>query len=211
MKYSQEQLTELFTKYGKGIPVRPRDKKNRFFIDNEAIDFGYAKAFGRKWLVYETLAKHANAKLQACFLSYDTLLEETGLKSRNAIAGIIAALVELNIIAIREVPGILSTVYYLVDSSKWKPVTSIIGATGRIVIKRGVKQYLKEQKTSIADDTLNQSNKSYNEIMSDKHIENKEKYETLKPIDDGREKRLEQWWQKLRDQVKGYSNDKSIK
>jgi len=211
MKYSQEQLTEILTKYGKGIQIRPRDKKNRFFIDNEAIDFDYAKAFGRSWLVYEVLAKHANAKLQTCFLSYDTLLKETGLKSRNAIAGIIAALIELNIIAIREIPGIVSNVYYLVDSSKWKPVTSIIGATGRLVLKRGVKQYLKEQKTSSVDDTVNQPSKSSHEIISNKILENEKKYETLKPIDDGREKRKEKMWQELRDHVHKLSEDKSMK
>ncbi len=201
MKYSQEELNNLILKYGKEIPVRPHDKKNRYFIDNESIERGYMAAFRRRWLIYDILAKHANAKIQACFPSYDTIMREGGFKNRNMIPGTIAAFVELNIIAIREVAGINSTVYYLVDSSRWKPVTSIVGDTGRVVLKQDVKRYLKQQKTSNVSDTLNQLKKSTKEIISNKSLENIEEYKSLKPLDNSENIKREKALQELRDRM----------
>ncbi len=147
-----------------GIYVRRLQKKGRFYIDNEIVDHGYLKVLKKKWLIYTVLARHANAKAQLCFLSYETIMRESGVINRNQVRKSLDVFEMLNMIAVRQEKGRRSNVYYLIDSSQWKLATSIIYDTGKPVSKTNEKQYQKGESSSITSNTVSQRTKSTIEI-----------------------------------------------
>ena len=140
----------------KGLFVRQPNKKGRFYLDNEIIDRDYFKILGKVSLVYLVLAKHANAKNQGCFLTYETIMKESGKTNRNSLSSALKILSALNMIIIKNVKGTRCNFYYLIDCSKWKPANSINFDTIISVSKYAKKQYQNEPKNSISSDTLNQ-------------------------------------------------------
>ncbi len=148
----------------RGIYVRRLDKKGRFYIDNEVIDKGYLKPLGKGWLIYTTLARHANAKSQLCFLSYETIMKESGISNRNRIRKYISTLENLNMIVIKREIGKRCNVYYLLDSSQWRSPTSIASDTDKAVSKTIKEEYQNHRSGSITGDTLNELKNSTNEI-----------------------------------------------
>lgn len=127
--------------YQDGYLVRTRDKKSRFYIDNEFFNNGYAELLGRKALVYFVLAKYANARTQTCFPSYETLMKQSGVKHRSLIPKVLRALIHLRLIAVKRSKGRHSNRYYLLDVSEWKPLDSTICGTVGTVLKMSTQQY----------------------------------------------------------------------
>lgn len=155
---------KVMTDYCRGIFVRRLQKKGRFYIDNEIVDRGYLKVLGKKWLVYTVLARHANAKAQLCFVSYETIMREGGTTNRNQVRKSLDMLEALNMIAVGHAKGMRSNIYYLIDSSQWKSATSITCDTGQAVSKTNEEKYQNQHLGSISSDTLNQLKKSTIEI-----------------------------------------------
>ena len=82
------------TNFQDGFIVRDRNKKSRFYIDNEFYSLGYAAAVNHLASVYSVLCKYANAETQRCWPSIDTILKETGLTNRRVVLGIINAFIK---------------------------------------------------------------------------------------------------------------------
>jgi hypothetical protein len=160
------------SQYQNGFLVRELKKKTRFYTDNEFLDKGYASFFGRKSLIYFVLEKYANAKTQTCFPSYKTIMKETGIKNRNTIAKTINAFEYLNLVGIKRSKGRKPNIYYLLDSSQWKPLNSIILDTVRTVLKITHKQYQKWRFNSSRGDTKNHISKSTKEIKENNQKNN---------------------------------------
>lgn len=150
--------------YQDGLRVRDRRKNTRAYIDNEFFDKGYARFLRRYFIVYACLAKFANAQTQTCFPSYERIMKETGIKSRNMLAEAITVLAYFGFIEIRPSKGRRSNRYYLLHHSKWWPPNSITRDTVLAVSKSGRKQYRKSGRNSIVGDTGNQRMKSEKEV-----------------------------------------------
>ena len=111
--------------------ARRTGKKTRFFIDNELLMLGYAAKYRKMSLidVYCVLARHANAKSQMCFPSYETIMHLSGVKNRNAVVKALKKLEELNIVRIFHSKGRHSNKYLLQDVSVWKKEEGITSDT----------------------------------------------------------------------------------
>lgn len=97
-----------------------RDSRNKGFyiMDNEYLN-GYARLCGWKaTLAYDSLCRHANIRNQEAFPSINTMAKELAVARNTIIAGI-KALVEWNIITIKETRG-RNNVYVLLDKTVWK-------------------------------------------------------------------------------------------
>jgi hypothetical protein len=108
------------------LPIRRREKKTRFYIDNEYLDKGYAKAFSTSIsMVYAVLARHANARNQTCFPSIETIMRKGGIGNRNTVVAAIKKLEEYNFIVVDHSKGRRSNLYVLLDSQHWKSINDI--------------------------------------------------------------------------------------
>jgi len=156
-----------------GLPIRPKLKKERLWIDNEYFANGYAAAFPKATtLVYGVLAKYANADTQRCFPAWQTLMKETGIKNRRTISEAIRILEAFGIIAVVHSTGKYPNRYVLLDAQQWKKADSGIVATVRKAKKHRVtvakdtpQQYQTELANSGTDDTRNHINESDKEII----------------------------------------------
>lgn len=120
-----------------GLPIRPKGKKTRFWIDNEYFEGGYAAAFPRTTLVvYGILAMHANADTQQCFPAIKRIMKLGRLTNRRTVFDDIRLLEAFDIIAVEHSKGRKSNRYLLLDSSKWKPANSGMVETIRKTRKR---------------------------------------------------------------------------
>lgn len=154
-------------KYQDGFFVRDRDKRNRFYIDNELFDYGYAALFNDLLLVYSHLSKYANAVTQTCFPSLARIQKETGITNRRTLLGIINVLLYLKLIAVRRKDKTRSNVYYLIHHSQWRKLDGGTLATARSVAKMPRKQYQKRYASGGTSATLNQISKSDKEIRKE--------------------------------------------
>ena len=107
--------------YSPDFPIRVKGKKTRFFIDNEYLQWGYAKNLSKHaTLVYITLARHANAKTQACFPGMEKIVEESGICNKRYVSSGIKELEEHNIIYVNRQGKRMTNCYYLLNTSVWK-------------------------------------------------------------------------------------------
>lgn len=173
MKYTIAELMKILDDNSKTVPIRRPNKQGRFYIDNEVIDRDYLKVFDKALLLYLILAKHANAKNQGCFITYETIMKEGGITNRNSISKNLKILSALNMIIIKNMKGTRCNFYYLVDNSKWKPANSIRIDTIISVSKHAKKQYQKEPNNSGKNDTLNQRSNSTNKIRINNKLNDK--------------------------------------
>ena len=129
MKMHMEHITKNLPKAQ--TLARKKQKKTRFYIDNEFLAWGYAAAYRKSSLidVYCVLAKYANYSSQLCFPSYETIIRETGLKNRNAVKKALDKLEELKIVRIFHSKGRGSNKYILQDVSLWVKERGITGDT----------------------------------------------------------------------------------
>jgi hypothetical protein len=98
--------------------IRSRDKKTRFYIDNELLA-DYAQILKPHGIaLYNVLAKHANSDDQDCFPSYETIMEQSGIGKRNTISKYLDILEDLNIITIGERGR--SNYYTLLAQEEWR-------------------------------------------------------------------------------------------
>ena len=102
------------------LPVRPRNKKTRLWIDNEYFSEHYGETLPLSALaVYAVLAKYANARTQSCFPSVATIMKESGIKSAKTVFASLKQLEQYRLIEISHSKGRSSNRYTLLDSSIW--------------------------------------------------------------------------------------------
>jgi hypothetical protein len=167
VNYSMNPKTQKIIENKEGIYIRPQKAGGRFVMDNKIVDFGYLKFLGKKFNVYVVLSRHAHYDAQGCFISYETLMKESGIFSRNDISRALKTLVALNMIAVLKIDGIVSNSYYLIDCNRWRPLTSIDVNTGTTVSKSVQNQYQKATKTSIDANTESKLRKETKEVNKD--------------------------------------------
>ena len=113
------------------LPIRPRDKKNRTFLDNEWFERGYASTFS--WgvsITYFVIAKYANARTQSCFPSTETIMRNGGM-SRGTVFSSTKILESHNVISVRRSKGRQPNVYTLLDCRVWPPPNGTVSGTVR--------------------------------------------------------------------------------
>lgn len=155
-----------------GLPIRASKKRTRLFIDNEYFVNGYTKIFHNSVLVvYGILAKYANQQTQTCFPSIDTIMREGSIGNRNTVIKALKMLEAYDIIFIKHSKGWFSNRYALLSAEVWKVPNSInvdtvfkAKKTRETITENKSQQYQNQPPNSIADDTGNHLNKSYNEI-----------------------------------------------
>lgn len=121
LKRKDEMIQKL---ENKPFKVRDKRKEDRYYIDNEFLN-GYAKQVGwQGQVVYAGLCRHANRE-ETCFPSLKHLADELGIGISSVQIGL-ENLKEFDIIASEIRMGKtgkrISSFYYLLDRSEWKPV-----------------------------------------------------------------------------------------
>jgi len=102
------------------LPVRPRNKKTRLWIDNEYFSEHYGAVFPLTTLaVYAVLAKYANAQTQTCYPSVAKIMQESGIKSEKTVFASLKRLERHRIIEISRSKGRSSNKYTLLASHIW--------------------------------------------------------------------------------------------
>jgi hypothetical protein len=135
---------------------RPKIKKTRYWIDNEYIERGYMRTFvGSVTLVYDVLARHANARTQTCFPSIKTISKEAGLGSRRIVIEAIRTLERYAIIAVVRRPH-RANEYLLRDCRTWIPLEGFTKDTTPVQ---------KENQYGSETATLSHKSESEKEIM----------------------------------------------
>jgi len=129
MEHIQEKLNRYRLTNNLSEPVRRKDKKTRYYIDNEFLADGYAAVFRKISLIdiYSVLAKYANYRKQECFPSIQTIIRESGVKNRNTVMKAIKKLEELKIIKVFSSKGRKSNRYVLLDTDIWVRIDRITG------------------------------------------------------------------------------------
>lgn len=148
-------------------------------MDNDVIDKKFAAYLGRGYSLYGVIARHANYKTQECFLSYETLMKETGIKTRNGISQYLKKLVNANMIRIKKLSRRKANHYFLIDKSSWKLPSSIVFNTTGAVSKNNSEQYQKLSRSSINMRTLNEQKKLTNRMNDFSYKEINEKRKAL--------------------------------
>lgn len=155
------------------LPIRPRGKKTRLWIDNEYFTEHYGEALPLSALaVYAVLAKYANARTQSCFPSVATIMRESGIKSTKTAYAALKDLEQYRLIEISHSKGRSSNRYTLLDSSIWlKPNYALFSAEqGQKMNPIPVKNDPQSHRTEIRE----------KEIMEDgKEISLNEEYEGI--------------------------------
>ena len=102
------------------LPVRPRNKKTRLWIDNEYFSEHYGTVLPLSALaVYAVLAKYANARTQTCYPSVALIMRESGVKSEKTVFSSLKKLEQYRIIEISRSKGRSSNKYALLASDIW--------------------------------------------------------------------------------------------
>ena len=110
------------------LPIRPRNKKARLWIDNEYFSERYSDALSANtFLVYAVLCKFANSKTQTCYPSVATIIKESGIKTEHTVFASLKKLEDHRIIEISHSKGRSSNQYTLLASHIWlKPVLNTV-------------------------------------------------------------------------------------
>ena len=144
--------------------IRAPYKKSRFYIANEFVDKSYMQFLRKEATVYFALARHARAKGQFCFPSYELIMRETGIKSRTKISRSLKILEMLHMITVRHSSGRRSNEYQLLDCSKWLPLNSLTMRTVATVLKPYQEPSQKHASNSLNGGTGSVLRKSAKEI-----------------------------------------------
>jgi hypothetical protein len=114
------------------LPVRPRNKKTRLWIDNEYFSEHYGKVLPLSALaIYAVLCKYANAKTQTCYPSVATIMRESGVKTEKTVFSSLKKLEYFRIIEISRSKGRSSNKYTLLASHIWlKPSPNPVMISG---------------------------------------------------------------------------------
>ena len=149
------------------FPIRIRGKKTRFFIDNEYLGWGYAKNLSKHaTLAYIALARHANAKTQACFPSMETIVREVGICNKRYVSRGIKELEKYNIIFVDRPTKRGVNVYHLLDTERWKRLPGITPTATykKPSVKTDKTEGQNKPITGVEFDPVNHRIKSYDEI-----------------------------------------------
>lgn len=149
------------------FPIRIRSKKTRFFIDNEYLGWGYAKNLSKHaTLAYIALARHANAKTQACFPSMETIVREVGICNKRYVSRGIKELEKYNIIFVDRPTKRGVNVYHLLDTERWKRLPGITPTATykKPSVKTDKTEGQNKPITRVKFDPVNHRIKSYDEI-----------------------------------------------
>ncbi len=159
------------TSYDPQLPIRPRDKKTRLWIDNEYFEKRYAAAFPQSVsLVYAVLAKYANARTQSCWPAAQKIMNEAGVASRETLFTAIRTLEAHRIIAVCRSKGRHPNVYTLLDCAIWLPPNGAgkrTVRTGADSTAAGPQQYGNDPANDTESGTPIHKMKSEKEIMED--------------------------------------------
>lgn len=102
------------------LPVRPRGKKTRLFIDNEYFSLHYGNVLPLSALaVYAVLCKFANADTQTCYPSVALIMEESCIRSKKTVFASLKKLEQYRLIEIGHSRGRSSNKYTMLDSHIW--------------------------------------------------------------------------------------------
>lgn len=102
------------------LPVRPRHKKTRLWIDNEYFSERYGDALPLSALaVYAVLCKFANARTQTCYPSVALIMEESRIRTAKTVFAALKQLEAYRLIEIGHSKGRSSNKYTLLDSAIW--------------------------------------------------------------------------------------------
>lgn len=167
------------TEENQKLHIREKIAKERFYIDNDFVDKKFLAFLGKGANVYATLARHANYVTQKCFLRYETLMEESGVRNRNKVSKFIQLLQNMNMILIEKTSRRKCLNYILIDKAHWKLPSSIPLDTARVVSKRNREQYQKQHQSSTPADTLNELKKETNGMNDFSHKGINEKIKEL--------------------------------
>jgi hypothetical protein len=165
------------------FPIRRKGKQKRFFVDNEYYEWGYAKNLSKHaTLVYFSLAKHANAKTQACFPGMEKIVREGGICNNRYVSKGLKELERYNLIFVNRPGKRMVNNYYLLDTSVWKKLPGF--EKENIYLEPSVKMDKVESQNELATkvefDPVNHRIKSYDEIEPKKI--NTEESETNKAL-----------------------------
>jgi hypothetical protein len=145
------------------LPIRPRTKKTRLFIDNEYFSEGYADALPLSALaVYAVLAKYANARTQACYPCVATIMRESGIRSAKTVFAAAKELERYRLIEISHSKGRSSNRYVLLDAKVWAKPNPI---------KSSDEQGQNLHPIPVENDPQSHRTKSKKEIIVEKEIE----------------------------------------
>jgi hypothetical protein len=144
------------------LPIRPRGKKTRLWIDNEYFSERYGEVLPLSALaVYAVLAKFANARTQSCYPSVTKIMQESCIKSAKTVAAALKQLEQYRLIKISHSRGRSSNRYTLLDSRIWlKPNPVKISAElGQILPSTPVKNDLQSHISEIREKEIMEDNK----------------------------------------------------
>lgn len=153
------------------LPVRRKEKRNRFFIDNEYYEWGYAKHLSKHaTIVYFLLAKYANSKTQACFPGMDRIVREGGISNNRYVSKGLKELEKYNLILINRPGTGKVNNYYLLDTPAWKklPEYEKILIPPEPSVKMNSPESQKEPPTRVEFAPLNHRSNSTEEIITKK-------------------------------------------
>src|SRR3989344_2286545 len=161
-----ENLITVMSNFQDGFIVRGRDKKTRFYIDNEFLKLGYAAAVRHLFSVYGVLCKYANAETKKCWPALDTIMKESGITNRRTTLGIINALEYFMMIGIKHDKELNRNTYYILAHSRWRELSSGTRATAQAVAKMSRSQYQNRTRGGGIAATVSHTIKSPNKISS---------------------------------------------
>lgn len=166
--------------FSPNLPIRRKGKRNRFYIDNEYYEWGYAKNLPRHaTLVYFLLAKYANSKTQACFPSMDRIVRESGVSNNRYVSKGLKELEKYNLIFVNR-PGIGKVNnYFLIDTPFWKKLPGyekVEKTYAEPSVRMNNLESQKETPTRVEFDPINHRSNSTEEIIikKEEHTEKPE-------------------------------------
>ena len=144
------------------LPIRPRGKKTRLWIDNEYFSERYGEVLPLSALaVYAVLAKFANARTQSCYPSVAKIMRESCIKSAKTVSAALKQLEQYRLIEISHSRGRSSNRYALLDSRIWvKPNPVKISVQQRQILpSTPVKNDLQSHISEIREKEIMEDNK----------------------------------------------------
>ncbi len=147
--------------------IRLRRKKNRYFVDNEILEIYGSKLKPQGIALYNAIARHAHNDTQRCYPSFERLIALSGIGKRSTLTKYIRKLEELKLIyVIRDRKNRKVNHYILLNpptiiQDSYQKGTS---PSSEDSVQKETTQYPKGVVDSVDMDTLNQLNKSNNEL-----------------------------------------------
>jgi hypothetical protein len=110
------------------MKLRRKNKKTRFYVDNELLEF-YAPILKPQGIaLYASLARHAHFNTQECFPGYERIMATSGIGRRNTVSKYLKILEEEGLITVDRSRGYKSNRYYLTDVSCWHRISHLFSS-----------------------------------------------------------------------------------